>query len=349
MPRLLPLLFSSAATLLAASAIAEPDWSKVRGKEIPMFYPGPAGYEWVMSKTEHTGATKLAEKKQNCFDCHEEDADVIGKDMVNGKPVGKLKKAIDSEVPPGRRGTYQMSVKAAHDDGKLFLRFEWEAGAPDGGAKNDPNNEIKLSVMFGGKSADGVEMNGCWMSCHQDLRSMPETNARAPKHAKAKEYGWQDGVTKYLPVSRTTLSYDEKPRGGWSKFQPTDELKRALADGRFLDLIQYRSGGEPAIDGYVLESRHMEGGKSLLKATGERVGNKWVVTFERLLKGAGVGDHTIEAGEPITFGVSVHENHSSARFHHVSMGYTLGLDDKESFINAVAANAPAAATAKAAP
>ena len=319
--------------LASAMAFAEPDWSKIPGKDIPMFFPGQSGYEWIMSRPDHTGSLKLKEKKQNCYDCHEYDADVIGNDVVEGKKVGKSRTVIDTAVPEGTRGNFPLKVKAAHDETKIYLRFEWESPAAATGAKSDPDNEVKLSLMFGGDSTEGVNMSGCWMSCHMDLRTMPESSAKAKKHARAKALGWNDGATKYLAVSRSSISEEKKPRGGWDKLRGDKEIKTALEAGNFLDLIQYRSGaGGKSSDGYVLESRHMNGGKSLVGATGAREGNKWIVTFERLLAGGAPGDHTIKPGQALTFGVSIHENYRNARFHHVSLGYTLGIDNGETFI-----------------
>lgn len=100
-----------------------------------------------------------------------------------------------------------------------------------------------------------------------------------------------------------------------------------LGGGKFMDLIQYRSGkGEKAVDGHVAASREMEGGKSLIKAEGKKDGNKWTVTFERSLAGAGKGDHAIVAGKTYNFGFAIHEDYTNARFHYVSLGYQFGLD-----------------------
>ena len=169
---------------------------------------------------------------------------------------------------------------------------------------------------------------------------MPEAAKKAGKHRKGRALGWSDGVTKYIGESRTGLSM-QKPRGGWNKLRPEAEIARALKAGNFLDLMQYRRGPDAApIDGYVLERRHMNGGKSLLKASSEHHGRKWVVTFERLLAGVGTGDHTIAPDKHITFGVAIHEQYGVARHHHVSLGYTLGLHDSEAFVNAVQVNDP---------
>ena len=49
--------------------------------------------------------------------------------------------------------------------------------------------------VFGGDSAEGVNMSGCWMTCHMDLRTMPDASAKAKNHTRAKALGWNDGAT----------------------------------------------------------------------------------------------------------------------------------------------------------
>lgn len=100
-----------------------------------------------------------------------------------------------------------------------------------------------------------------------------------------------------------------------------------LGAGKFMDLIQYRSGkGEKPVDGYVTDARHMEDGKGLVAATGKKEGNKWTVTFERSLAGGGKGDHAITADKFYNFGFAIHEDHTNARYHYVSLGYQFALD-----------------------
>ena len=77
----------------------------------------------------------------------------------------------------------------------------------------------------------------------------------------------------------------------------------------------------------------------LLKADGAKDGNSWVVVFERDLAAKGPGDHAIEAGKVYNFGIAIHEDHSAARYHYVSLGYQFGLDkpvpEIKNYINVV--------------
>ena len=285
-------------TLASGGAYAAPDWSKVPQRKMNLFYPGQSSLEWVMNKPDHSAVPDIVDKKRTCAKCHEGDAHEIGDKIVAGKPVGISKTVIEPTPPAGKVGYVPVMFQAAHDGSKIYFRFEWVS--PKTGAKKvDPKNEVKLTMMFdGGGTVEGSELNGCWAACHSDLRTM--------KDAK------NDKTTK--------------------------RIKNAdLASGKFMDLMQYRSGEKKPADGYVAEARHMEGGKALLKAEGKKEGSKRVVTFERTLAAGGKGDHAITAGKVYNFGFALHEDYTDARFHYVSLGYQFGLDkpnpDVKSYID----------------
>lgn len=273
--------------LVTGGALAAPDWSKVPQRKMTLFYPGQSSLEWVMNKPDHSAVPDIVDKKRTCAKCHEGDANEIGGKIVAGKPVGISKTVLEPTPAADKAGSIPVMFQAAHDGSKIYFRFEWVS--PQGGSKKlDPKNELKLTMLFdGGGTVEGTEINGCWATCHNDLRTM--------KDAK------NDKMTK--------------------------RIKNAdLASGKFMDLIQYRSGEKKPADGYVAEARYMEGGKALLKAEGKKEGNKRVVTFERTLAGGGKGDHAITAGKVYNFGFAIHEDYTNARFHYVSLGYQFGLD-----------------------
>lgn len=273
--------------MVAGGAFAAPDWSKVPQRKMTLFYPGQASLEWVMNKPDHSAVPDIVNKKRFCAKCHESDANEIGDNIVAGKPVGSSKTVLEPTPPTGKAGSIPVTFQAAHDDGKIYFRFEW-VPPKIGGKKLDEKNEVKLTMMFdGGSTVEGAEINGCWATCHSDLRTM--------KNAK------DDKKTKYIKNGD-------------------------VASGKFMDLMQYRSGEKKPVDGYVAEARQMEGGKALLKAEGKKEGNKWVVTFERTLAGGGKGDHAITADKVYNFGFAIHEDYTNARFHYVSLGYQFGLD-----------------------
>ena len=275
-------------TEAAASTITAVDWGKVPTRQIKVFYPGQAGLEWIMNKADHSSAADIVEKKRACAKCHEGDANEVGTAIVTGKPVGVSKTVMEPNPPAGKVGFIPVTFQATHDDSKIYFRFEW-VPPKNGDKKLDAKNEVKLTMMFdGGGTVEGSELNGCWGTCHVDMKTM--------KDAK------DDKKTKYITGAD-------------------------LASGKFMDLIQFRSGkGLGPVDGWVDSERHMDGGKSQLKAEGKKEGNKWVVIFERAKAGGGKGDHAITPDKVYNFGFALHEDYTNARFHYVSLGYQFGLD-----------------------
>ena len=49
----------------------------------------------------------------------------------------------------------------------------------------------------------------------------------------------------------------------------------------------------------------------------------------------GEGDVALAAGKQYNFGFAIHDDSATGRFHHVSLGYTLGLDDAKAEVNVV--------------
>ncbi len=275
--------------LAGAAHAAAPDWSKVAATKMTLFYPGQSSLEWVMDKAEHSAVPDIVNKGRACAKCHAGDANEVGDKIVKGGPVGNKKAPIEPKPIAGKAGHVPATLQVAHDGSKIYFRLEWTA--PKGGApKQDSKNEVKATLMFdGGGTVEGSNQNGCWATCHDDLRSM--------KSAK------DDKTTKYIKGAD-------------------------LGKGAFMDVMQWRSGkGEKPVDGHIADKRVMEGGKSLIKAEGKKEGDKWVVTFERELAGKGPGDHTIAAGKMYSLGVAVHEDFSNARYHFVSLGYQFALDE----------------------
>jgi len=82
-------------------------------------------------------------------------------------------------------------------------------------------------------------------------------------------------------------------------------------------LMQWRSAkGAKVADGTVGAERKMDGGTLAAKAEGSKAGDTYTVTFTRKNPGE---------GKAIPFGLAIHGDHASGRFHHVSLGYMLGI------------------------
>lgn len=205
--------------------------------------------------------------------------------------MGK-KMASGTKIEPtpiaGKAPSIPVKVQAAHDGDALYLRFSWKQPKAAGGAKMDDKNPVKIAFMLeSGGKVEHADLSGCWSACHSDSRTMP---------------GAADTKTKYVKGA-------------------------SLADGRYFDLMQWRSGENKFYDGHVAESRVMEGGKALVGAEGKLDGDTWSVVFTRKFSG-GEGDVKLEAGKAYNFGFAIHDDSSAGRFHHVSLGYKLGIDAK---------------------
>lgn len=314
-------LFAAACALMlgAGPALAAGktiDWAKVPETSTTLFYPGQASFEWIQTGTDHGGARSFLKKGEKCSGCHAEETADMGKKMVTGQK-------LEPTVIAGKRGSIPLKVKAAFDADTLYMRFEFPVGphnaAPNApGGMMDPDNEVKLAMMVDDGKVDAADRSGCWASCHNDARDMPS----APKSAgNAAGY-----VSKYLPESRTAISLKDEPRGGWDKLKPQAELETQLKDGKFLDLVRFKSGkGGQSEDGYVLAERVLkqDGGAAF---AGKKTGDTWVVTMTKKLNSGVAGDHVLQAGKTYTVGFAVHDDHSWGRFHHVSLDMRLGLD-----------------------
>ena len=130
--------------------------------------------------------------------------------MAADQIVAGQKAEPNPDMAKGRVASIPVKVQAAVDDGKLYMRFQWKAGS--GAKKMDEKNPAKLAVMLDAGKVQYGEIGGCWASCHDDLRSMPDVNPAAKDHPRAKELDIRsDGPTKYLAESRTAISTPGSP------------------------------------------------------------------------------------------------------------------------------------------
>jgi len=320
-----------------ASAI-DVDWSKAGSREVTLFYPGQTSIEWVSNGKHHGGARPFTKGAERCITCHDKETADMGAKLVSGE------KAETTPIP-GKRGSIPVMVEATHDDAFLYLRFSWEdtAHVPvpfvDGG-KMDPNSKIKLAMMFATDDVEYADRSGCWGSCHHDARNMP--NAPDKDTLDASLFKDQiylgDGVTKYIKESRTKLEIAGrrgKKLGGWDKLRSPEEIQAEQDAGRVLDLIRYSSYQDQVEDGQILAERTMHGGAGA-EFEASLKGGTWSVVMKRALVSDKSGDVSMDKGQLYNFGFAIHDDYSSSRFHHVSLGYKIGFDNPEAEINAKA-------------
>jgi len=328
-------------TPTGSSKSSGPNWSSIEATEVILFYPGQASMEWVLKGSDHGGKRAFV-SGDRCFDCHEGEELNIGNLIVSGE------KAEASPIP-GKRGSIPVNIQATHDGKNLYMRFQWQDGkhAPTPFAKDgkmDPENPIKLAVMLTTDSEDDpkveyAERAGCWQSCHHDANKMPDQpdNALLKSSPLAKRLDLSNGFTKYLKESRTEIEIDGKDgkkRGGWDKLKSDAEIQAALENGSFMDMLRYKSGTGESEDGYILAERVMTGGQGV-KFTGSLNDGVWTVEMTRKLTSSKLGDISMSTDQTYNIGFAIHDDYSSSRFHHVSLGLKLGFDNEDAEINAI--------------
>ncbi len=95
-----------------------------------------------------------------------------------------------------------------------------------------------------------------------------------------------------------------------------DEKKtKYTAEGAY-ELMQWASKGNQASDGSVGSERKMSGGTLAAKVDASEAGGVYTVTFTRSNPGE---------GKAVPFGFAIHADHAAGRFHHVSLGYSIGI------------------------
>jgi len=316
------------------------DWNKASAREITIFYPGQTSIEWVLNGKFHGGSRPFDKGGERCVVCHDKETADMGAKIVSGE------KAEDSPIP-GKRGSIPVTVEATHDTENLYLRFSWEdtAHVPvpfvEGG-KMDPENPMKLAMMFSDDRVEYSDRAGCWGTCHHDAKNMPH----APSVDQIAATGFSDridtfdgqAISKYLKESRSKLEVKGrrgKKLGGWDKLKDADAIAGAQSGGIFMDLVRYSSGTKAVENGQVLADRTMHGGlipefEAILK------NGRWSVVMKRKLTSDKEGDVSFDLTKLYNFGFAVHDDHSSSRFHHVSLGYKVGFDNPDAEINATA-------------
>ena len=322
------------------------DWTKANSTDIGVFYPGTASIEWVLGRSH--GGKRAFSKGDRCTECHDKEIADIGKNIV----TGESEKELEPNVIPGKRGSFGVTIDATHDAENLYLRFSWADGehAPvpfvDGG-KMDPENPMKLAFMLATDDVEYADRAGCWGTCHADAKTMPfapdADTLKGSDLAKRLNFntgaaiGSGMGVTKYLKESRTKLEIKGrggKALGGWDKLKDEAEIKAAQKANQYMDIIRYKSGTGEVEDGQILAERDMHKGMGATVEASLKAGT-WSVIVKRKLKSDQAGDVSIEAGKVYNFGFAIHDDYASARYHHVSFGYKLALDNDEAEVNAV--------------
>ena len=87
-------VFSGATTAQAAI-----DWAGVPGRQVTLFYPGQASWEWALTPANMGGANSFRQEGKACRTCHDGEEQKMGSDIV----TGAVRNVIDENKAPKQR------------------------------------------------------------------------------------------------------------------------------------------------------------------------------------------------------------------------------------------------------
>lgn len=305
-------VFAGLAMLVPGHADAV-DWSKVPEKNITLFYPAQISWDRLFLPGRHSGQRRYPDK--TCVGCHGDiDEGPLGESLVDAE------KDKEPSPIPGKPAFVKTKVQAAHENGTLFVRIQFDPGKqPD--AAMDKDFETKVTMMLDDGGVKEARTAGCWITCHNDVETMR----------------WGDaGKTKYLMDTRIPT------RAGFEIKSP-EELDKMRAASNYFEFWQARiNPGKPAVavDGTILEKR-TESEKPAVNATAAINKGVYTVVLSRKLE-AGPGYKDIVPGKKYIVGFAVHAGHTAHRFHYVGFERTLMLDGEEGLADIIAPGADAA-------
>ncbi len=268
------------ATYAVAADPAKIDWTAVPGKTLTLFYPGQSSHEWLQSDAHKKGAEAI-KKGKACTYCHEDEEKKMGASLVKGGP-------LEPTPVKGKNGSVEVQVQAAYDDKNAYLRFQWKTQNPFPGTEHqylrfDGKHwavygypkldkvvqdgqqpgiyEDRFSIMLDDGKVANFGKQGCWLTCHDGERDMPKQFTKDEIAANAMLTALKRAdVRKFLPDSRSNPD-------DWKTGKSLEELAKLKADGKFLELMQWRAHRSHPVgmtdDGYVLEWRNSDAGKNM--------------------------------------------------------------------------------------
>ncbi|MGF1735738.1 ethylbenzene dehydrogenase-related protein [Photobacterium satsumensis] len=256
----------------------EPDihWDKVPVVEKTMFFPGLITYDWINSP-EHKGTLRSDFENKTCSSCHQGEEKGMGEMLIKHDRLDKM-----ADKP----SFIDVEFQFANDDENLYVKATWETQSPFPARMHDtllledgkwtviggdrgknpytPIYEDRFSIMIDDGSVDQFTQQGCWMSCHRGMRDIGPATMRDVQALDVIGFEGlnQKDIRKYLPDTRT-----ERYGVNWDKVKTREEIDQLKEDGKFVDLMQWRSTRSAptgsADDGYVLEYRLNDAGTTV--------------------------------------------------------------------------------------
>ncbi|OGP16960.1 MAG: hypothetical protein A2V21_303905 [Deltaproteobacteria bacterium GWC2_55_46] len=303
------------------SRAAEINWSKVRSSNIYLFYPGVSSWEFLNSDDHKLGAREIKKGKKNCGHCHLEmdggldlKADEIASGAIRMK---RSHKPFEPEPLPGKKGVITTEAQAAYDNDYLYLRFSWDSKGASWSQKGNTPDRVSIQMN---KSEQAFRNYGCFITCHNDLSTMPQ----APSSGDiGRVYKGRDEARLYAYYAKSS----------WSERRADADLRSR--DG-IIDLksIQFEGGRVSSEDGRVFDDRVWDE-KPGFEGAGSWSSGKYIAVFKIKLGSAGRYNVALSEGDVVTIGLAIHDYGTDKRKHYVSLPVSVGLGAREADIEAV--------------
>lgn len=307
----LPFLFLVFFLSPAEGAPKDADWSKIGHKEVVLFYPGVASWEFLNGDDHRLGAREIKKGKKDCSHCHmskEGELDLKAAEIASG--AMKMKRSHNSFEPeplPGKKGTMKARVQAAYDADNLYVRIEWASNGSGWRSKNDPD---RVSVQVN-RTEQSFARYGCFITCHNDLSTMPDSPSRKEVSASS-VYEGRDDVRLYAYYAKS--SWDgPKPGNG-------DRMRNGLID---LKAIEFKGGKATARDGWVFDDRAWEAKDA--PGAGSWADGRYSAVFKFRLKSDDRFDVAVSEGDTVPVAFAIHDEGAARRKHFVSFPLAIGL------------------------
>ena len=328
------LLLLSGTSLLKAEEHA-PDWKTTTSKKITLFYPGVASLDFLTSPDHKLGGRKILQGKRNCVRCHLDESgsiDLKANEIASGKATMKRsRKPLEPKPIPGKKGVFSAEMSVAYDDEYIYLRINWKSRGSGWKktASTKKNHPDRVSLQVN-KGRDYFARYGCFITCHNDLNSMPESPASETVSANTYySKAARDDIRLYAYYTRIDKD-GVVGRGTWADIKSDAELAKESADNGLIDLwsVEIKGGVATVRDGWIFVDRRWEK-NSHVSAGADWVGKgsvgRYSVTLKRKLKTNDAKDVSLSDGDIFSTAISIHDDNAEKRQHYVSFPFTIGL------------------------
>jgi hypothetical protein len=259
------------------------NWDDVPTAEVVAFYPAQASWQWLNSPG-HAGGVAMG-TGIGCLTCHGPGAPAGDAKQLGTQLVAHA--TLEPAPIPDKEPWKEIRVQAAYDAENIYMRLRWASESPGirhylirydgtdwaqfGGPKPDvtalgqpPSYEDRVTLIVDDDNVPardgmtaGFQQFGCFITCHNAMRAMPQE----PTTAAAQAAIGRPDVRKYLLITRDPALQTEAD-GAWADMKSEAEIEGLFTAGQFLDLWQWRGARSAPVryagDDYVLEYRNFD-------------------------------------------------------------------------------------------